>query len=109
MQPVGSSGVIEARPASTVLVARDSDQGRVEILLTQRHRGMRFMGGTFVFPGGALEPSDLGSSLAQQIAVPAPHWPGATDLEIERGHVIAAVRETLEEVGLLLGAPPLEA
>jgi 8-oxo-dGTP pyrophosphatase MutT (NUDIX family) len=109
MQPPGSSEAIEARPASTVLVARDAGSGGIEILLTQRHRGMRFMGGAFVFPGGAVEPSDLGSTLAQQITVPAPLWPGAKDAEVERGHVIAAVRETFEEVGLLLGAPPLEA
>jgi 8-oxo-dGTP pyrophosphatase MutT (NUDIX family) len=56
-----------------------------------------------------LEPSDLGSTPAQQIAVPAPLWPRANDPDLERGHVVAAVRETFEEVGLLLGAPPLEA
>jgi 8-oxo-dGTP pyrophosphatase MutT (NUDIX family) len=100
--------VEEARPASTVIVARDRGDD-VEILLTQRHRAMRFMGGAFVFPGGTLEPSDSGQTLANQIAVAAPLWPRATDPQIERGHVMAAVRETFEEVGLLLGAPPLAA
>jgi 8-oxo-dGTP pyrophosphatase MutT (NUDIX family) len=109
MQPAGSNEAIKVRAASTVLVARNSDVGELEILLTQRHRSMRFMGGAFVFPGGALDASDFGNTVAQQIGVPAPAWPRATDLELERGHVIAAVRETLEEVGLLLGAPPLDA
>jgi 8-oxo-dGTP pyrophosphatase MutT (NUDIX family) len=92
-----------------VIVARDGSVGGIEILLTQRHRAMRFMGGAFVFPGGALEPRDLASTLAQQISAPPPPWPRANDAVMERGHVLAAVRETFEEVGLLLGAPPLAA
>jgi 8-oxo-dGTP pyrophosphatase MutT (NUDIX family) len=103
MQPVE-----EARPASTVIVARDRGDA-LEILLTQRHRAMRFMGGAFVFPGGTLEPADSGASVAKQIALAAPLWPRASDPQLERALVVAAVRETFEEVGLLLGAPPLAA
>src|ERR1700733_16003160 len=98
----------DARPASTVIVGRDGGADGLEILLTQRQHSMRFMGGAFVFPGGTLEPSDLASALAERVAVQPPAWPGENDPDTERGHVLAAVRETFEEVGLLLGAAPLE-
>jgi 8-oxo-dGTP pyrophosphatase MutT (NUDIX family) len=94
-----------ARPASTVIVARDGASG-LEILLTQRHARMRFMAGAFVFPGGAVASSDEGEQVARQIASAAPAWPSTEDARLERAFAIAAVRETFEEVGLLLGAPP---
>ncbi|HEX4355391.1 MAG TPA: hypothetical protein VHZ95_20835 [Polyangiales bacterium] len=95
-----------ARPASTVLIARDGSSG-VEFLLTQRNTRMRFMAGAFVFPGGAVSASDGSDELARHIASAPPSWPNMDDARIERAHAMAAVRETFEEVGVLIGAPPL--
>ena len=45
--------VTEARPACSVIVVRDDDAG-FEVLLVQRNPEARFMGGAWVFPGGAV-------------------------------------------------------
>jgi 8-oxo-dGTP pyrophosphatase MutT (NUDIX family) len=93
----------EARRASTVIVARDAADG-IEIVLTQRHTRLRFMGGTFVFPGGAVDRSDSSAVLADHIAVPPVAWPNAEDETLAWSNAMAAVRETFEEAGLLIGA-----
>src|ERR687888_286592 len=43
----------EPRPAATVIVLRGGS-ARLEALLVQRNPAARFMGGAWVFPGGAL-------------------------------------------------------
>jgi 8-oxo-dGTP pyrophosphatase MutT (NUDIX family) len=72
----------EPRAAASLLVLRDSGEG-IEVLFVRRHESMRFMGGAWVFPGGALseEDGDAGDELA---------WKKA------------AVRETEEEAGIAL-------
>jgi len=46
-----------ARPAASVIVLRDSPGGP-EVLLVQRNPAQRFMGGAWVFPGGAVHDED---------------------------------------------------
>lgn len=71
------------RAAATVILMRGGDS-RLEVLLAQRNPAARFMGGAWVFPGGAVSPSD-----------------GDGD----RGLRAAAVRELAEEVGVVLDEP----
>ena len=68
----------EPRPAATVVVLRGGAE-RLEVLLVQRNPAARFMGGAWVFPGGALD--------------------GAEDPRA------AAVREVAEEAGVSLPDP----
>ena len=68
----------EARQAASVIVLRDSERGP-EVLLVQRNPAQRFMGGAWVFPGGAVHEGDA-------------------------GHAAAAVRELREEAGIELPA-----
>lgn len=75
----------EPRQAASVLVLRDADDG-VEVLFVRRAKELKFMGGAWVFPGGALHAEDGD-----------PH----DELSFRR----AAVRETAEEAGLRLDAP----
>lgn len=75
----------EAIPAATVLVVRDGDDG-VEALMLRRDRDLTFAGGTWVFPGGRIDPGD--------------HPVDGHDLELAA--LRAAVREAHEESGLVL-------
>jgi 8-oxo-dGTP pyrophosphatase MutT (NUDIX family) len=47
----------EPRPAATVILLRGGGE-RLEVLLVQRNPAARFMGGAWVFPGGALDGSE---------------------------------------------------
>ncbi|HEY2769827.1 MAG TPA: NUDIX hydrolase [Solirubrobacteraceae bacterium] len=71
------------RPAATVIVLRGGAE-RLEVLLVQRNPDSRFMGGAWVFPGGAVNRGE-GS--------------GRGALEA------AALRELEEEAGLRLAGP----
>jgi len=83
-------------PAATIIIFRDCPEGGApQVLLTVRSRNMAFAGGMAVFPGGRVDPADR--ELATQVASEAGL---AAD---EAAHQIAAIRETLEETGLVLG------
>lgn len=75
--------IVPARPASTVVLLRDADDG-LETLLLRRNKALAMAGGLWVFPGGALDPEDLSAA-------------GGDESEASR---IAAAREALEESGL---------
>jgi 8-oxo-dGTP pyrophosphatase MutT (NUDIX family) len=48
---------VEPRDAASVILLRGGDAA-LEVLLARRNPASRFMGGAWVFPGGALEPAD---------------------------------------------------
>lgn len=73
----------EARPASTVVLLRDSDEG-LQALMLRRNKALLFAGGLWVFPGGALDEADLEAA-------------GGDPLRASR---LAAAREAEEESGL---------
>ncbi len=73
------------RPAATVVVLRDGEE-TLEVLMVQRHHDARFMGGVWVFPGGAVDQQD-----------------GIGDDGVRS----AAVRELYEEAGIELADPSL--
>jgi 8-oxo-dGTP pyrophosphatase MutT (NUDIX family) len=102
----GQSGpVAEPRHASTIIVVRDGAEG-IEAYLMRRQTSMAFAAGMYVFPGGGMHPSDITQDVPWAGPSPA-EW--ATRLECEeslaRGLVVAAVRETFEETGVLLAGP----
>jgi 8-oxo-dGTP pyrophosphatase MutT (NUDIX family) len=70
--------VTEPRQAASIVVLRDSADGP-EVLLVQRNPQQRFMGGAWVFPGGAVHSEDA-------------------------DHAAAAARELEEEAGVALPA-----
>ena len=85
-----------ARPAATVVVfRRNAAGGPPEILLLERSGTMVFAGGATVFPGGAVDEHDR--ALAASL-------PGGAALDPDDAAArVAAVRETLEESGLVVG------
>jgi 8-oxo-dGTP pyrophosphatase MutT (NUDIX family) len=97
------------RQAATVILLRE-EPGTIEVLLTRRHEQMAFMGGLWVFPGGALCPADTSSAALALIC--GPEKLGCerfVDLQNQPlpqslclGLAMAAYRETFEETGVLL-------
>jgi recombination protein RecT len=79
--------------AATVLLLRDSPAG-LEVLMTRRSLQASFAPGAYVFPGGGIEATDA-QSHAQ-----ARRRAGQSDAHLTQA--IAAIRESFEELGLLL-------
>ncbi len=94
---------VPVRDAATVILVRDRDGPQV--LMGQRGAQAVFMPSKFVFPGGAVDPGDaaipLGGALRPTCAARL-HEGAAPDLA--RALLAAAVRETWEETGLILGS-----
>lgn len=90
--------------ATLILVRRDAEEPR--ILMGQRHGDMAFMANKYVFPGGRMDPGDqriaVGGDLNPAIAARL-----AQDITPAkaRGLALAAIRETFEETGVLVGTP----
>ena len=89
---------VATRPAATVLLLRDAQggSGGVEVLMTRRSDQASFAPGAYVFPGGGIDALD---------ADPATHTavdrrPTQNDLHLTQA--IAAIRESFEELGVLL-------
>jgi 8-oxo-dGTP pyrophosphatase MutT (NUDIX family) len=100
------SDVLVPRPAATVILARDRAAGGFEVLMLLRNLKSDFVGGAYVFPGGAV---DLEDATDEATAV----CRGLDDVEasrflgVERGGLaywVACLRELFEEAGLLLAS-----
>ncbi len=91
--------------SATVMVMRDSPNGP-EVLMMRRHGNSSVLGGAHVFPGGKLDPQDLQVNPALLDQPPARLRDAlgepALDEPLAAGLHLAALRETLEECGLLL-------
>jgi len=62
-EELNTGEVTKARPAATVIPVRDGDTG-LELLLVQRNPESRFMGGAWVFPGGAVHEGETEAETA---------------------------------------------
>jgi 8-oxo-dGTP pyrophosphatase MutT (NUDIX family) len=101
--------VIEVRDAATVMLLRDGEGGRpLEVFMLRRNLQSDFVGGVYLFPGGAVDDADRHADLGAICA-------GRSDAEasqllgIEHGGLaywVAAVRECFEEAGVLLATGP---
>ncbi|AUW60397.1 NUDIX hydrolase [Sphingobium sp. SCG-1] len=84
---------LASRPASTLIVLRESLSGPPQLLMMERAATMAFAPGALVFPGGATDADDV--ALAERLG---------TDLPVdEAASRIGAIRETLEESGIAPG------
>lgn len=91
------------RPAATVITLRDAPEG-YEILMLRRNLNSDFVGGAYVFPGGAVDVADAGASV-QQLVLGLNDATASTRLGLVGGglaYYIACLRELFEEAGLLL-------
>ena len=97
---------VRPRPAATQIIL-DRSGRHPRVLMGKRHRAHTFMPGKFVFPGGGIEVGDREMNVAgtlpavveDRLAVRVSR--GAAHLA--RSLALAAIRETFEETGLLIG------
>lgn len=100
---------VTPRDASTVLVLREGD-GRPEVFFVKRSAGANFMGGAFVFPGGRLDDGDRDPSVPCDLsAEEAARRLSDSDPARALGLHVAALRECLEESGILLATTRVSA
>ena len=81
------------RNAATVLLLRDTNAG-IEVLMTRRAMTASFAPGAYVFPGGGIDAADSaahGQSTRRE-----------TQSDLHLTQAIAAIRESFEELGVLL-------
>lgn len=109
MQPATPAPPETPRDAATVVLLRDTPTG-LETLLQRRHAQMANMAGMYVFPGGKLDAADrepASTGLLDQSAdlLHTALGESGTDTATAAGLHIAALREALEECGLLLADP----
>ncbi len=94
------------RDAASIVVLRMRDE-QPSMLMGMRGAKHRFMPNRLVFPGGAVEPTDLAAPTATQLS---PHTDRllrkAANEHLAHGIAVAAARELEEETGLSLGIPP---
>src|ERR1700710_2249577 len=93
---------VTPRPASTILLLRDSaaTTGEIEVFMMVRHYEIDFNAGALVFPGGSVDEGDK-----EIIAAPELYSGGEGFDEATLSFRIAAIRETFEESGILLARP----
>ena len=89
----------EARPSSTVILAREADAAP-ELLMMRRHERSSF-GGAFAFPGGVLEAADF-SVIDRCDGVTPDDAARILDDDDGLAYYSAAIRELFEESGVLL-------
>ncbi|HUY09304.1 MAG TPA: NUDIX hydrolase [Candidatus Dormibacteraeota bacterium] len=99
--PLRPKGLTDPLPrdASTVAILRGRPSARgggLEVLLMTRPDTSLFAPGAEVFPGGAVDPADLDPGWAELA--------GGVRLQprVDRSFLVAAVRETFEECGVLI-------
>lgn len=104
---IPSTEVLVPRDAATVMLVRDGDDG-VEVFMLRRTLNAAFVGGFYVFPGGAVDAADRALDVEKRCH-------GLSDaaaseqLGVESGGLafwVAAVRECFEEAGVLLASGP---
>jgi 8-oxo-dGTP pyrophosphatase MutT (NUDIX family) len=94
---------------SATLILIDRAHEVPKVLLGRRHERHRFLPGKFVFPGGRIEPSD--KLMAASAALHDRHLARLMlrtkrpSLAKAASFALAAVRETYEETGLMIGVP----
>lgn len=98
----GSQPPAVARDAATVVLLRDGPGG-LETFLLHRPGRMAFAAGMYVYPGGSVDPSDREDGCPWS-GPPPDRWAPVLggDVPLARAVLVAAVRETFEEAGVLL-------
>ena len=100
---------LRPRDAATLILV-DSGHGAAKVLLGKRRMDMKFMPGKYVFPGGRVDKADRGVAAGDdlapvEIAKLMVDMKGGASEARARSLALAAIRETYEEAGIIIGAP----
>src|SRR6516162_9113380 len=91
-----SNAVVRPRDAASLILLRGAGDD-LEVLAGRRPLHVKFMPGVYVFPGGAIDPSDrIAWSVEARTETLGPKLARSAR---------AALRETWEEAGVLIGCP----
>nr|WP_205678322.1 NUDIX hydrolase [Arthrobacter silviterrae] len=99
----GDRAPSKPRLASSVVLLKDSPTG-LQTFLTYRPGGSPL--GLVAFPGGTVEAAD--DDVTDWVGPSPAQWAkslGTPSVEVAKRHVVAAIRETFEETGMLLAGP----
>jgi len=89
-------------PAATLILIRETRSDHPELLMIERAASMSFAAGALVFPGGRIDPGD--HAIASESALLC----SELDIHLDDAAArVAAIRETIEEVGVAVGLDPL--
>jgi 8-oxo-dGTP pyrophosphatase MutT (NUDIX family) len=94
---------VEVRDAATVMLVRDTAAG-LEVFMLRRNLNSDFVGGAYVFPGGAVDDHDRHEDLSP-LCEGRDDADASSQLGIASGGLaywVAAIRESFEEAGVLL-------
>ena len=98
---------LPVRDAATVMLVRDSHaDGGMEVFMLRRNLNSDFVGGAYVFPGGAVDEADRHADL-EAVCRGLSDDGASVQLGISSGGLafwVAAIRECFEEAGVLLAA-----
>jgi 8-oxo-dGTP pyrophosphatase MutT (NUDIX family) len=91
--------------ATMILVDRSGTKPK--LVMGKRHPGLKFMPGKFVFPGGRVDPADRRMAVCGVLPEPcedrlALRVPRPSPMR-GRALALAAIRETFEETGFMIG------
>jgi 8-oxo-dGTP pyrophosphatase MutT (NUDIX family) len=92
------------RDAAGLVLLRRRGSGR-EVLLGRRRATARFLPGVYVYPGGRLDPEDRWESGFEERFAELPEGLDRATARLAPALLRAAVRETYEETGVLVGRP----
>jgi 8-oxo-dGTP pyrophosphatase MutT (NUDIX family) len=105
-QGAGTLPNVRPQDAATLIII-DRSGANPTVLLGRRHDAHKFMPGKFVFPGGRVEALDrrmpAASELDPYVEKQLEARSGRSGAGKARALALAAIRETFEETGLMLG------
>ncbi len=96
---------VEPRDAASLIIVR-RQAGGAAVLMGRRKANASFIPDAYVFPGGAIEPGDHVARAASSLRPETiDRMSRSSDVDHARVLAMAAIRETFEESGLVVGAP----
>ena len=108
-RPAAKAAVLRPRDAATLILV-DGSSGPPRFLFGKRRMDMKFMPGKYVFPGGRVDRVDRTMTCSDDLAARElsrllVDMKGGASIARARALALAAVRETYEEAGIIIGRP----